>query len=178
LGAEAAVWGCVDVYIWTGGEVDPYFQLLMSDPPTRWRRQWFFLKNDIDTSLLAVTGRRSAAQANGGYKVAKKDIHKLWPMLDVLKSLLRDGLLGADIFRTFLSHRLQPLRWWEMMMWRYPGPGCPNYSFSTELMDTNVDAQVRKLLALRARRSSAPSPASLREGVGNPWVSPFELAAT
>jgi hypothetical protein len=62
-------------------------------------------------------------------------------------------------------------------MWWYPEPGCPDRSFSTELMDTEVDARVRKLLALRARRPSAPGTSSLREGVGSPWVSSFELAA-
>jgi hypothetical protein len=69
-------------------------------------------------------------------------------MLDILKSLLWDGLLGADILRTFLSRRVQPLRQWEMTMRRYPGLGCLDRSFSAELMDMEVDARVRKLLAL------------------------------
>jgi hypothetical protein len=64
------------------------------------------LKNDIDASLSAVADRRPAAQPNQGYGVTKKGIHKLWPVLDVLKSLLRDGLLDADIFRTFISCRI------------------------------------------------------------------------
>jgi hypothetical protein len=62
-------------------------------------------------------------------------------------------------------------------MWRYPGPSCPDRSFSTELMDMKVNARVRKLIALGACRPSAPSTASLREGVGSPWVSLFELVA-
>jgi hypothetical protein len=33
---EAAVWGYINVYVWTGDEVDPYFQLSVSDPPARW----------------------------------------------------------------------------------------------------------------------------------------------
>jgi hypothetical protein len=105
-GVEAAVCGCVDVYIRTRGEVDPYFQLSVSNPLAGWRRQWFFLKNDIDAPLLAVTGRHPTTQPNWGYGVAKKDIHKLRPMLDVLKSLLWDGLLDVNILRTFLSHRV------------------------------------------------------------------------
>jgi hypothetical protein len=40
-----------------------------------------------------------------------------------------------------------------------------------------ADVWVRKLLALGAHQSSTPGPTSLREGVGNPWVSLFELAA-
>jgi hypothetical protein len=60
-GAKVAVWGYVEVYIWTGGEVDPYFQLSMSNPPVGCQRQWFFLKNDIDAPLPRVTGRHLAA---------------------------------------------------------------------------------------------------------------------
>jgi hypothetical protein len=37
---------------------------------------------------VAVTGRHPDAQPNWGYEVDKKDIHKLWLVLDVLKSLL------------------------------------------------------------------------------------------
>jgi hypothetical protein len=175
-GTEAAVWGCVDVYVWTGGEVDQYFHLSVSNPPARWRRQWFFLKNDIDVPLPTITGRRPTAQPYWGYGVGKKGIHKLRHVLDILKSLPRVGLLGADILRTFISRRVQPLRWQEMTMWRYPRPGCLDRSFSAELVDTEVDAWVWKLLALGARRPSAPGLAFLREGVGSPWVSPFELA--
>jgi hypothetical protein len=62
-------------------------------------------------------------------------------------------------------------------MWRYPGPSHADHSFSTELMDIEVDARVRKVLALGARQPSTPSMASLREGVDSPWVSPFKFAA-
>jgi hypothetical protein len=171
------VWSCVDVYVWTGGEVDLYFQLTVPNPPARRWRQWFFLKNDIDAPLPLVMGRHPAAPNKWGYGVAKKDINKLWPVLDILKCLLQDGLLGADILCTFISHRVQPLRRWEITMWRYPRPDCPIRSFSAELMDMEVDARIRMLLAPKACWPSAPSPASLREGVGSPWVSPFEHAA-
>jgi hypothetical protein len=142
-----------------------YFQLLVFDPQARWRRQLFFLKNDIDAPLPMVTGRRPATQPNWGYRVAKKDIHKRWPVLDILKSLLRDGLLGTDILCPFITRRVQPLLWWEMTMWRYPRPGRPDCSFSVELMDAEVDARVQKFLAIEARRPSVPGPASLREGL-------------
>jgi hypothetical protein len=61
---EAMVWGCVDVYVQTRGEVDPYFQLSISNPPVGWRKQWFFLNNDIDAPLSVVMGRRPAAEPN------------------------------------------------------------------------------------------------------------------
>jgi hypothetical protein len=128
--------------------------------------------------LQVVTGTRPATYPKWGYRVAKKNIHKLWHVLDVLKWLLWDGLLGTDILRTSISRRIQPLWRWEITMWKYPRPGSPNRCFSSELIDTEVDARVRNLRALKAHWPSAPGPASLREGVSSPCVSPFKLAAT
>jgi hypothetical protein len=54
---EVAVWRCANVYVLTGGVVDMCFHLLLFVPMAGWRRQWFFLKNDIDEPLSAVTGR-------------------------------------------------------------------------------------------------------------------------
>jgi hypothetical protein len=51
-----------------------------------------------------------------GYGVAKKDLHKLQLVLDVLKSLIRGGLTGVDHLRTFVSRHIQPLQRWEMTM--------------------------------------------------------------
>jgi hypothetical protein len=56
-------------------------------------------------------------------------------------------------------------------MWRYPGPSCPNRSFSAELIDAEVDTQVRKILALGVNRHSGSSLIPLRDGVVSPWVS-------
>jgi hypothetical protein len=51
-------------------------------------------------------GRCPVAQPNWGYRVTRKDIHKLQPVFHVLKTLLRDGLLGPDILCTFISCRV------------------------------------------------------------------------
>jgi hypothetical protein len=56
-------------------------------------------------------------------------------------------------------------------MWRYPGPSCPNCSFSAELIDAEFDTQVRKILALGVNRHSGSSLIPLRDGVVSPWVS-------
>jgi hypothetical protein len=56
-------------------------------------------------------------------------------------------------------------------MWRYPGPSCPNRSFSAELIDAEFDTQVRKILALGVNRHSGSSLIPLRDGVVSPWVS-------
>jgi hypothetical protein len=30
--------------------------------------------------------------------------------------------MGADLLQTFVSHRVQPFRQWEMTMWMHLGP--------------------------------------------------------
>jgi hypothetical protein len=35
---EAALWSYIEVYVWTRGEVDTYFQLSVSNPPAGWQR--------------------------------------------------------------------------------------------------------------------------------------------
>jgi hypothetical protein len=42
---EAVVWGSVDISVRFGSGIDPYFCLLMSNPPVGWRKEWFFLRN-------------------------------------------------------------------------------------------------------------------------------------
>jgi hypothetical protein len=51
----------------------------------------------------------------------------------------------------------------------------PNRSFLAELMNAEVDTQVRKILALGVNRHSGFGPVPLRDGVINPRVSPGSL---
>jgi hypothetical protein len=108
--------------------------------------------------------------------VAKKDLRKLQPVTDNLQCLIQGGLTGADLLRTFVSCRIQLLRWREMTMWRYLGPDCPNHSFQAKLGDAEVDTHVWGILALGVDRRTGPNSVSLRDGVVSPWVSPLELA--
>jgi hypothetical protein len=78
--------------------------------------------------------------------------------------------MGADHLYTFISRRVQPLRWREVTMWRYSGPSCPDRSFSAELADAEVDTRVRRILALGVNRHSVSDPVPLRDGVVSPWV--------
>jgi hypothetical protein len=48
--------GNVDILVHFRPEVDPYFSVLMLDPPIGWRRTWFLLRNDADEPLPAFTG--------------------------------------------------------------------------------------------------------------------------
>jgi hypothetical protein len=96
--------------------------------------------------------------------VAQKDLHKLHPQCDIVQQLLRGGLMGADLLRTFVSHHVQPLRPRGMTVRMYPGPNCPVHPFSVELGDT-------ELADLNFGSGLIP----LREGVKSPWVSPLDL---
>jgi hypothetical protein len=55
---EAVVWGCADIYVRIGLGIDPYFCLLVSNPPVGWWKGCFFLRNDAGVTLPAVTGKR------------------------------------------------------------------------------------------------------------------------
>jgi hypothetical protein len=171
--AEAVVWGYADIYVRTRSGIDPYFRLPVSNPPVGWRKVWFFLRNDTGVPLPVVMGRCPAVQPSWRYGVAKNDTHKLQPMRDVLQSLLRDGLTGVDLLHTFVDRHVQPLRWREVTMWSYPGPSCPNHSFSAELVDEEVDTRVQRILVLRVNQHSSPVP--LWDGVVSPLVSPLGL---
>jgi hypothetical protein len=61
---EAMVLGSVDIYVCFRLEVDPYFLILMPDPPIGWRRAWFLLSDNNDTSLPAFTGSRPTSHPN------------------------------------------------------------------------------------------------------------------
>jgi hypothetical protein len=60
-------------------------------------------------------------------------------------------------------------------MWVYSRPSCPDRSFSAELDDAEVDAQIRRALVHEASWNSGPSPIPLREGAISTWVSPLKL---
>jgi hypothetical protein len=122
------------------------FHFSMSDPPVGWWKVLFFLKNDADASLLMFTGSRPVPQPKWGYSVAQQCIHKLQPLRDIVWQLLRGGLTGMDLLWTFISHRTQPLRWWEMPIWIYPGPSCPDRSFSVELGNAEIDVRIGRIL--------------------------------
>jgi hypothetical protein len=86
--AEAAVWGNVDIFVRSGPGVDPYFCFSMSNPPIGWKKVWFFLRNDADTSLPLFMGSRPVPQPKWGYGVAQQYICRLQPLRDVIWRLL------------------------------------------------------------------------------------------
>jgi hypothetical protein len=50
--------------------------------------------------------------------------------------------MGTDLLWTFVSHRVQPLQRWEMKIWMYLGPSCPDHSFSAKLDNAEIKARI------------------------------------
>jgi hypothetical protein len=62
-----------------------------------------------------------------------------------------------------------------MTMCMYPGPSCPDHSFSTELDNTEIDARIQGILVHGANQNASPSLIPLRGAVISPWVSLLKL---
>jgi hypothetical protein len=80
--------------------------------------------------------------------------------------------------RTFFIRRVQLLRQWEMTMWMYMGPSCPEHPFSEELGDTEFNIRVHGVLAHGVILNLGTGPVPLTEGVDSPWgvrSDPFRL---
>jgi hypothetical protein len=87
-------------------------------------------------------GSRPIPQPKWRSIVAQKGLHRLQPLRGVIQRLLRGGLTGADLLRTFVSRRIQPLNQQEMTLWLYPRLGCPDCSLSTELDETKINTRI------------------------------------
>jgi hypothetical protein len=58
-------------------------------------------------------------------------------------------------------------------MWMYPEPSCPDRPFSEEFSDTEINTQIRGVLAHGVILNLGIGPIPLREGVDSPRVSPL-----
>jgi hypothetical protein len=76
--------------------------------------------------------------------------------------------MGVDLLRTFISRRIQPFQRWEMTMWMYPAPSCPDRSFSAELDDAEINAWIWGILVHGANQNPGSSMIPLRGGVISP----------
>jgi hypothetical protein len=88
LDTEMMALGNMDIFVRSRPEVDPYFPILISDPPIRWQKVWFFLRNDTDVLLLVFTSSCLISQPKWGYSVAQKNLCSLQPLCDVIQRLL------------------------------------------------------------------------------------------
>jgi hypothetical protein len=95
----------VDILFHSGLEVDPYFSILMPDPPVGWRRAWFLLKNDADMPLPMFKGGCPIPHPNWEYSVARADIQRMQPLLDIIRGLLQRGFDGCRNSADFFQQR-------------------------------------------------------------------------
>jgi hypothetical protein len=66
--------------------------------------------------LPMFTSSRPVPQQNLGYEVARRDLHSLEPVQEVIQQLQHGGLTGMDLLQTFFSHQVQSLHRWVMTM--------------------------------------------------------------
>jgi hypothetical protein len=77
LDAGAASLGSVDILVLFRPEADSYFSIPLPDPPVRWQKAWFLVKNNANAPLLMFTGGRPIPHPNWEYVVAWSDLHRL-----------------------------------------------------------------------------------------------------
>jgi hypothetical protein len=118
--------GNVDILVCSGPEVDPYFSIMMSDPPVGWWRGWFFLRNDADAPLPTFMTGRLVPHPNWEYGVARAGLHRLQPLLEIVWGLLQRELTNAKILWIFFSCEVQPLHQREATVRMSPGQVVPS----------------------------------------------------
>jgi hypothetical protein len=155
----------VDVYVKFGPSVDPYFHIPMFDSTDGWQKAWFFLKNDVTAPLPTCTGNRPVPQLNWWYKVAKRDLHKLQCLCEVVQQLRQEGLTSVNLLRTIFNHRVLLLCQWVTTMWMYP--------IYEGLDDVEINIWIHKILAHGAILKPGGGPTALREGVDCTRLSPL-----
>jgi hypothetical protein len=97
LDVGAASLGSVDILVHSGPEADLYFSIPLPDPPVGWRKAWLLLKNDADAPLPAFMGGHPVPHPNWQYDVSQTDLHRLQPLLKIVRGLLQKGLTGEEI---------------------------------------------------------------------------------
>ena len=75
-----------------------------------WHSQWFYVKNDVTTPLLAYT-RRLIEQALGSWRwgVPDKDKKRINDHLATLQILKDRGMKGSGIIGAYHTRRVAPL---------------------------------------------------------------------
>jgi hypothetical protein len=69
----------------------------MFDPPVRWWKVLFFLRNDADVLLPMFTSSLPISQPRWGYGVAQQYIPDCNTLNNIIRRLLRRGLMGTEL---------------------------------------------------------------------------------
>jgi hypothetical protein len=95
--AEVAVLGGADIYLKSWHGVSRYFHLTVFESTGRWWKVWFHLRNHINVSLPMFTGNHPIPQPNWGYGVARRDLHRLQSLCELIQQLWQEGLMGVNL---------------------------------------------------------------------------------
>jgi hypothetical protein len=108
-GAGVASLRTVDISVHFSPGIDSYLSIPQPDPPVRWRKAWFLLKDEAYAPLPVFMGGCPVPHPDCEHGVAQADFPRLQPLLEIVRGLLQMGLTSEEILRTFLSRGVQPL---------------------------------------------------------------------
>jgi hypothetical protein len=142
----AASLDSVDILVHSRTKDGSYFCIPLLDPPVGCLKAWFLLKNDTDAPLPTFTGCCPIPHPNWEHGVAWTNLHKLQPLLKIVRGLLHKGLTGEEILWIFFRRRVQPLCQREATMRVSPGPHCLIRPSFTTLGGAETNTQVPEAL--------------------------------
>ena len=140
-----------------GGE---YIHLPLATSNKGWHHEWFMIRN-FEPPLPAFTGAAPAPSDAWKWGPAVDERKKLEVVLVQVAALVREGLTGEAVLRTFYARRIQPLRSRVHGMWRYAGPSDSTRESADELAESEVNARVRSVLEEKALVDLGPQPTPL-----------------
>jgi hypothetical protein len=88
------------------------------------------------------TGGHPIPYPNWEYGVAQAYLHRLQPLLEIIREMLQRRLVGAEILWTFFSRQVQSLHQRGLTVQMSLGPSCPIRPFSTESAGTEINTWV------------------------------------
>jgi hypothetical protein len=130
-----------------------------------WRKVWFFLRNNTDVPLTVFMGSCPVPNPTRGTEWPGGTSTSYNSCARSFNSYGRRGLTGVNLMQTFFSCQTQLLHQWAIRMWMYLGPSCPDYPFSEEFSDVEVNTQIHKALDHEDDLNPWASHAPMKEGV-------------
>jgi hypothetical protein len=160
-----AILGGADIYVKSEYGVNPDFHLPMSKSMDGWRKVWFFLRNNTDVPLTVFMGSCPVPNPTRGTEWPGGTSTSYNSCARSFNSYGQRGLTGVNLMQTFFSCQTQLLHQWAIRMWMYLGPSCPDYPFSEEFSDVEVNTQIHKALDHEDDLNPWASHAPMKEGV-------------
>ena len=126
-----------------------YFDLEKLDSVYRWRKSWFYLKDQH------VVGQHfGLAPFDPAARVAKRpswsnslfasELSIVEPLVRKIAAL-RENLTGGQLISVFVRRRVQPLQYRVRPMWQYDGPEDPTRCSAEEFTADGLLARVQQV---------------------------------